>query len=58
MKTVLLKALQAVYPEFKLGETKHISSPLSDLVKKGVLTLERSRMGTRPNIYRVAQAAK
>jgi len=48
---VLLNALQIEYPEFGLIETKHISSPLSDLVKKGVLTLVRSRSGSRPNIY-------
>ena len=51
----LLKALQSAYPEFQLTETKHISSPLSDLVKRGVLALERKRLGSKPNIYRVAQ---
>jgi hypothetical protein len=55
---VLLKALQTSYPEFNLGETKHISSPLSDLVKKGVLVIDRRRIGTRPNIYRLAPTAK
>lgn len=49
----LLKAIQVDYPEFGLSETKHISSPLSDLVKKGVLALERKRTGSEPNIYRV-----
>lgn len=55
---VLLKALQSAYPEFHLGETKHISSPLSDLVKKGVLVMERKRLGSRANIYRAVQTAK
>jgi hypothetical protein len=47
----LLKALQEAYPEFNLGETKHISSPLSDLVERGVLVIERERSGAMPNIY-------
>ena len=47
----LLKALQEAYPEFHLGETKHISSSLSDLVKRGVLIIERERSGAMPNIY-------
>jgi len=52
----LLKALQAEYPEFKLTETKHISSPLSDLVKRGALVIERKRVGNIPNIYRAVGA--
>jgi hypothetical protein len=48
----LLKALQSEYPEFQLSETKHISSPLSDLVKKGVLVLEQKRVGSKSNVYR------
>lgn len=48
----LLKALQSEYPEFNLTETKHISSPLSDLVKRGALTIEQIRKGKKPNIYR------
>ncbi len=48
----LLKALQSDYPEFNLTETKHISSPLSDLVKRGALIIERIRNGKKPNIYR------
>jgi|SRR5581483_1111614 hypothetical protein len=51
----ILTALQSAYPEFKLTETKHISSPLSDLTKRGVLVIERKRIGTKPNIYRVAK---
>ena len=48
----LLAAIQAEFPEFQLTETKHISSPLSDLVKRGVLVLEQKRIGSKPNIYR------
>jgi hypothetical protein len=48
----LLKALQSAYPEFHLTETKHISSPLSDLVKRGVLNIQSRRIGSRPNIYK------
>ncbi|MDB6017866.1 MAG: hypothetical protein JWR19_2355 [Pedosphaera sp.] len=51
----LLNALQSAYPEFNLKETKHISSPLSDLVDKGVLVVERKRIGAKPNVYRVAE---
>ncbi|MDB6124672.1 MAG: hypothetical protein JWQ71_3665 [Pedosphaera sp.] len=51
----LLKALQSEYPEFQLKETKHISSPLSDLVKRGVLILGQKRIGSKSNVYR-AQA--
>jgi hypothetical protein len=50
--TQILAATQKAYPEFNLSETKHISSPLSDLVKKGVLAIERERRGKMPNIYR------
>ena len=50
----LLEVLQAEHPELGLEETKHISSPLSDLVKKKVLVLERKRAGSKPNIYRAA----
>ena len=52
----LLKALQVEYPEFKLTETKHISSPLSDLVKRGALAIVRKRVGNIPNIYRAVGA--
>lgn len=50
----LLEVLQAEHPELGLKETKHISSPLSDLVKKKVLVVERKRAGSKPNIYRAA----
>jgi hypothetical protein len=53
--TELLKAIQGEYPEFNLGETKHISSPLSDLVKRGILSLERQKDGSLPNLYRVTK---
>jgi hypothetical protein len=53
--TELLKALQASYPEFRLSETKHISSPLSDLVKRKVLELERKKEGASPNVYRAVR---
>jgi hypothetical protein len=52
----LLEVLRAEHPELGLKETKHISSPLSDLVKKKVLVLERKRAGSKPNIYRAANA--
>jgi hypothetical protein len=48
----ILAAIQNAYPEFHLSETKHISSPLSDLVKRGVLAIERERSGKMPNVYR------
>lgn len=51
----ILKAIQDVYPELNVKETKHISRPLSDLVEDGVLTRERG--AGRTNIYRVAGKA-
>jgi folylpolyglutamate synthase/dihydropteroate synthase len=53
---VLIEVNQA-YPEFNLTETKHISSQLSDLVKRGVLVVVSPRVGKSPNIYGVAQKA-
>lgn len=50
----ILKAIQDVYPELNVTETKHISRPLSDLVKEGLLTRERKRGAGRANIYRLA----
>lgn len=51
----MLTAIQRAYPEFNLTETKHISSPLSDLEKRGVLTLVRRREGKMSNIYRITR---
>lgn len=53
----VLNEINKVYPEFNVTETKHISSQLSDLVKREVLVVVSPRVGKSPNIYSVAQKA-
>lgn len=53
----VLNEINQAYPEFNLTETKHISSQLSDLVKREVLVVVSPRVGKSPNIYSVAQKA-